>query len=1004
MDSSNVKSGLLDPHKACIVSYSELINQGKIDIETRQRFLEVRSFRGVPHKQTDEMMTLPQAIKAGQIDPIPAVRVLQSQADTGGIINIYSGERLPLPEAIHKDLVDKDMAKCIATNQLSKGGLLNPASGQKVSSITEAIEYRLISTEMAAELQHSMDLVDEDEMKSSKISASSTKGTSSYFVPEIISEHVSPNKMSLEKRLLSIPSYPTEAEIKVADLWKKEELESVDVRPDLESKEQLFDVLIQDSNDTSLEVLTEFTLKAEKRLQQAIKVIKPTEIEHIKSPPIQSPEQPEEMSDFKWQKVEVKNSTAFLDQTTEMETQRQTVNVSAVTTAILSVSSDNSKEQAPSTEQTKGETEIQRQTVNEPAISEVSFSDADDGLQNNEQTPSIEQIEGQSLELEAGQSVYKPEKIKESQETGLDPYASTTTRSVKVSGKKKGRGKNGKQAKMKSDVKLQVSETSARISPIEKAEVDGQDGFTTNQKRIMKGDKEKVVEVQQSEKTHGSGSTASVTGSDETVLSKDLEIGVDRTANETKTPKCESDHETNEKEKEKTQHSVTTCMAKTDQSQEAVVISKDLGTEVSEKKRKKKSKSKKLKQVCIVETEVVEKRDDETEKEQKTVIHEVQPQSNQSDEKESMKQLEKANQAMAQKEILLMKAKESILRKVFERGVSEKQASEELEVMRQVASNGEYCITTQEETIVEKTSTKVPQRKKKDKKLHQTGQEMNERVERSVPNIAENLLLGSDIDPCSSAKAQLQKPEKDQPDSHTNTGLSGDDINQNIPSMKTSDDIVDINQKELLLIPNLEGETKERTAEEQSIEPLYTDEKMIDPMIEGTLPSSTAVTDSHEIAKSKPLKCVFENPAMKDSKELLSSEVCTPLQNTKTAVKEGSSEVHRQRIEAPPFSDYEATGELSIQKCKVFGVPLMEVIAESDTEQKEEVEEVALVERQPGEIQMNIEKISKDTTRASKVNSSSEYLFWGFVFCLLQIDYFKSPPFLFSPHWLAKSA
>uniref|UniRef100_A0A671NAY2 Microtubule-actin cross-linking factor 1-like n=1 Tax=Sinocyclocheilus anshuiensis TaxID=1608454 RepID=A0A671NAY2_9TELE len=202
MASPNVKSGLLDPHKACVVSYSELINQGKIDIETGQRFLEVRPFRGVPHKQTDEMMTLPQAIKAGQVDPIPAVRVLQSQADSGGIINIYSGERLLLPEAINKGLVDKDMAKCIATNQLLKGGLLSPASGQRVSSITEAVEYGLISTEMAAELQHSMGLVDEDERKSSKIPASLTKGPSSSFFPEMISERVSPNKMSLEKKCL----------------------------------------------------------------------------------------------------------------------------------------------------------------------------------------------------------------------------------------------------------------------------------------------------------------------------------------------------------------------------------------------------------------------------------------------------------------------------------------------------------------------------------------------------------------------------------------------------------------------------------------------------------------------------------------------------------------------------------------------------------------------------------------------------------------------------------
>ncbi|XP_059365706.1 microtubule-actin cross-linking factor 1, isoforms 1/2/3/4 isoform X14 [Carassius carassius] len=849
MASPNVKSGLLDPHKACVVSYSELLNQGKIDIETGQRFLEVRPFRGVPHKQTNEMMTLPQAIKAGQVDPIPAVRVLQSQAGAGGIINIYSGERLLLPEALNKGLVDKDMARCIATNQLLKGGLLSPTSGQRVSSITEAVEYGLISTEMAAELQHSMGLVDEDERKSSKIPASSMKGPSSSLFPEMISERMTPNKI---------------------------------------------------------------------------------------------PEQPEEITDIKSQKVEV-------------------------STPILLESSDNSKEQVPSTEQTKGEREIQRQTVSELAIFKVSLSDTDDGLQNKEQTLSVEQIEGHSFKLEADQSVSKPGKIKDSQETGFDPYASTPTRPVQASGKKKARGKSVKKAKMESDdVQTQVSETLTKISPIEKAKDDGQGGFTISQKPIMKDDKENVIEVQLSEISHASGILTSVTGSDETVQGKYLEIGVDRTPNETKTSKHESDHESNELQKEKTltQCSVTTYLAKTDQGQEAIEVTKDLATDISEKKRKKKSKSKKVKQVSIVEAEGVEKRD-ETEKAQKTVIHVVEPQSSQSDEKESMKQLEKANQAMAQKEILLMKVKESIRRKVFERRVSEKQAAEELEAMRQVASNGEYRITTQEETIVEKTSSKPPQSKEEDSKLHQMGQEMNEW---SVSNIAENLLPGSDSDPSSSAIVQLQKQEEDQHDKHTNTGLSGDYMDHNIPSMKTSDDIVDLNQKELVLIQNLEGETRERTAEEQSIEPLYTEEMLLDPMSELTVSSSTALTDSHEMAKSIPLKCVFDIPAVKDSKALLSSEVCTALQNTKTAVKKLSSEVHQERIEEPPFSDYEGTDKPSIQQCKVSGLPHMEVIPESDTKLQKEVEEYAedLVEPQPGEVQMNIEQIRKYTTKASK--------------------------------------
>lgn len=968
MDLPNVKSGLLDPHNAHIVPYSELINQGKIDIETGQRFLEVRSFRGIPHKQTNEMMTLPQAIKAGQVDPIPAARVLQSQADTGGIINIYSGERLPLPEAIHKGLVDKDMAKCIAKNQILKGGLLNSASGQKVPSVTEAIGFGLISTEMAAELQHDMCHVDESERK---ISASSTNGTPCPLVPEMESDQVSPNKMLPEKNLLSIPPpspYLREAEIKDADLLKKEELEVFDVCPDSESKAKLVDAVMQDQNDTSLEVLTEFTLKVEKRLQHAIKEIKPTKSKDIKSQPIQSPEQPQEISEIKWQRIEVKDSTTLHDQTIEMEIQRETVNESAISIDIFSESTDNSREQVPSTEQTKGETEIQRQTVSEPATSKVIFSDSDDGLQNKEPNPSIEQIEGDSFKLEADQLVLKTEEIKDRQKTGLDPCASTPTKTVKVPGKKKGRGKNGKQAKMEIAEKPQVSDTSARISPTEKAEVDGQDSFITSQKPIMKDDKVKVIEVQLSEATHASGGIAPVPESDENVQGKDLEMGMDRTSNETETPKLESDHENNARQKEKTltRHSVTTT-TKTDQGQEAIEEFKDLGTEISEKKRKKKSKSKKAKQVFIVEGE--EKRDDETHEEQKTVIPEAQPESSQSDEKESVKQLEKANQAMAQKEILLMKAKESILRKVFERGVTEKQAAEELEAMRQVASNGERRMTTQEETFVEKTSIKPPQ-SKEDNKLQQTGQEMKERVERSASNIAEDLLPGFDTDARSSAKAQLQK-QKDQLDKRANTGLSGDDMNQNIPSKKTPDDIVDINQKELIPIQNLEGENKERTAEEQSIEPLYTeDEKLIDPEIELTLPASAAVTDS-EVAKSISLRCVLDIPVMKDSKELLSSEVHTPLQIAKTSMKKVSNEVHQERDKEPPFSDYEATDEPSIQECKTSGLPLTEVLPESDIKQKKEVEEYAkgLVEKRPEEIQINIEQISRDTAKASKVNN-----------------------------------
>ncbi|XP_051519307.1 microtubule-actin cross-linking factor 1-like isoform X11 [Myxocyprinus asiaticus] len=920
MASPNVRSTVLDPHNAHIVPYSEVINQAKIDIKTGQRFLEVRPFRGVLNKKTDDIMSLPQAVKVGQVDPIPALRVLQSQADTGGIIDIYSGKRLSLPEAVKKGFVNEEMAKCIAANQVLKGGLIDPASGHRVPNITEAIEDGLISREMAAELYDNIAHVDEDEMESSKVSVSSTNGMSFPLVPELVSDQVSPNKMTPEINLMSnSPPHSSESQIKNADLLKKEDLENTlsvgifEQCPDSKSKERVFDVdssheMIQNSTDATLEVLTEFALKAEKRLQQAIEEIKPLNKEIKSLHPSQSPDQMQQISEIKCKVVRNNNSNSH-DHTAE--------------------------------------TEVQRQTVNESTVSKTIFSNPADGLYK-EQAPSTEKIEGHSFKGEAHQSESKIDNM-DSQKAKLDESASTPTQTVKVPGKKKGRGKNSKQAKMenKNYENLQASVISggcrtAIVSPIVNTEISEKDALATGQEPIVKDDKvEKVNKVELSEIPQTS--YAPVSGSNENVQDKALEFGMAKTANETETPKHESNHlqfnvNTEQKEKTQTQHIIMTEMEKTEQDQEAIDISKD--PEQFEKKKKKNKH--KVKQMFVVEAEV--ETHDETKKEQKTMIHEFQPQSNHSVDKENEKLREKVNQAMAQKERLLMKAKESILRKVFERGVSDKQAAEELEAMRQGASHGELQMTIHEESIVEKTGPESPQSKKLYNKLHQTGQEM-----KAKKLVAEKILHGADSLACSTDKAQLHEQEEVELDKHTNRKLSGDE-NQTISySTKTSDDIEDINQERLNPIQNLHVHVKERRAIEQNIEPLYTeDEKLFNTTAELTL--DTVLTESPEDTKLL----------------LLSSEVCTPLQITKTAMGKVSNELHQKRNDKSPFN--EAIDETSVRESNIAGLSLMEEIPVPVTTQKEEVEECAegLVEKQPKKNQMKTEQQNRDTTKARK--------------------------------------
>uniref|UniRef100_A0A674F418 Microtubule actin crosslinking factor 1 n=1 Tax=Salmo trutta TaxID=8032 RepID=A0A674F418_SALTR len=176
MVSPGITEGILDPESAQIVPYADLVNQGKIDIKSGKRFLEVKPFKGIQDKQTGEILNLAKAIASQQVDPVPALRMLQSQADTGGIIDISNGARLPLPKASKKGLVGEHMARLIATNQVLKGGLLDPSTGQRVSSLKKAVKDELISREMAAELQDnlgSMEVERDDEDSSTPVASSS---------------------------------------------------------------------------------------------------------------------------------------------------------------------------------------------------------------------------------------------------------------------------------------------------------------------------------------------------------------------------------------------------------------------------------------------------------------------------------------------------------------------------------------------------------------------------------------------------------------------------------------------------------------------------------------------------------------------------------------------------------------------------------------------------------------------------------------------------------------
>ncbi|NWV09767.1 MACF1 factor, partial [Ptilonorhynchus violaceus] len=150
--SSEMREGIVDPESCMIVPYSEFLKKCKIDIESGQRYLEVHPFRAVRDEVTGTKLSCAEAVRLGKVDPLPTLRLLQAQADGGGVVEGTVSKRLSLRAAVERGMLDEAMAKVIATNQLRAGGIVDAPSGKRLT-VKEAVEKGLISQKLAAGLQ-----------------------------------------------------------------------------------------------------------------------------------------------------------------------------------------------------------------------------------------------------------------------------------------------------------------------------------------------------------------------------------------------------------------------------------------------------------------------------------------------------------------------------------------------------------------------------------------------------------------------------------------------------------------------------------------------------------------------------------------------------------------------------------------------------------------------------------------------------------------------------------
>ncbi|XP_026550973.1 dystonin isoform X7 [Pseudonaja textilis] len=111
---------------------------------------------GVWLPETNERISIIKASRKNLVDRNTALRCLEAQICTGGIIDPLTGKRYPLAEALQRELIDEACAKHLQQCELVFTGIRHPLSNS-ILSVTEAINKNLLDKEVGTrclEYQH----------------------------------------------------------------------------------------------------------------------------------------------------------------------------------------------------------------------------------------------------------------------------------------------------------------------------------------------------------------------------------------------------------------------------------------------------------------------------------------------------------------------------------------------------------------------------------------------------------------------------------------------------------------------------------------------------------------------------------------------------------------------------------------------------------------------------------------------------------------------------------
>uniref|UniRef100_A0A8C8RXR8 Dystonin n=1 Tax=Pelusios castaneus TaxID=367368 RepID=A0A8C8RXR8_9SAUR len=130
----------------------EALTQGTIDRSLVNKYKEGLitvndPIAGYWLSETSERITVLKASRKNLVDRITALRCLEAQASTGGIIDPFTGKKYSVSEALQRELIDEISAKQIQQCELVFTGIIHPVTN-KIISVTEAMNVHVLPKDL----------------------------------------------------------------------------------------------------------------------------------------------------------------------------------------------------------------------------------------------------------------------------------------------------------------------------------------------------------------------------------------------------------------------------------------------------------------------------------------------------------------------------------------------------------------------------------------------------------------------------------------------------------------------------------------------------------------------------------------------------------------------------------------------------------------------------------------------------------------------------------------